>query len=152
MVGYNGYRITPATIADVQAIHRIDHRAFRDWPGDRWSLSYLVNQLTRPDLSILIAREGFGEELAVGYLITDRWAVVKIGVDQPRRGIGRSLISVYLDSLPTGATIGTAIRNKNEASIGLFTSQGFKKSDGILTKRLARTWGWFIFTKGQGES
>lgn len=139
-----GYRIVPATIHDVKAIYRVDQKSFKLWK-DTWSLRYLINQLASPDLRVTVAREGFGDEEVVGFLMTTEESVVKIGVSVLRRGIGRGLLEEWKQKRDQSLPVSTLIRHRNEPSVGLFSSVGF-----VMSKRLNRTWGQWTLTPASG--
>jgi ribosomal protein S18 acetylase RimI-like enzyme len=139
----HGYQIVPATIHDIFAIDRIDKKAFKQWPGDSWGLKYLVTELSRRDLRVTVAREGFGNQEVIGFMVCDQAAVLKVAVGQPRRGIGRALLMEWVQAV-NPVNIGTMIRHKNEASTGLFGSCGFRLTSGFLSNKVSQTWGWWV--------
>lgn len=132
----NGFRIQLATLHDLYDIHHIDQKAFRPW-GDHWSKTVLIDQLSRRETVTYVAREGFGDERTVGFLVAEDGGVLKVATILPRRGVGRGLV------VASGCS-SAMIRHANVASIRLFTSLGFELTEGQLRKMEARTWGWWV--------
>lgn len=119
------FRIRPAELTDVPAVHAIEHRAFADpWsPQDfRDCVSFAV---------FLVAEEG---AKVAGYVVAleaaDEGEILNLAVAEGgrRRGLGRALVQAIVDALAARGVreVYLEVRESNAAARALYATFGFK--------------------------
>jgi [ribosomal protein S18]-alanine N-acetyltransferase len=119
--------IRPLDLADLNAIERIEQRAY----PTPWSRSMFASELAKPTSICLGAFEG--DEL-VGYVVNSRyvdaWHVMNVAVDPDirRRGVATALLERLFelthDDERRGYTL--EVRVSNDGAIRLYESLGFE--------------------------
>jgi ribosomal-protein-alanine N-acetyltransferase len=121
------YRVRPMTLADVAAVHRIEHDSFRSpWPADAYRQELTSNRLAR----YLVVEDG---EDVVGYaglwLMVDEAHVTTFAVAprHRRRGIGEVLLAELMAlARRIGASVATLeVRVSNMPARRLYEKYGF---------------------------
>jgi ribosomal-protein-alanine N-acetyltransferase len=122
--------ILPASILDLNALHRLEHACF---PKDAWPIFDLIAVLTFPDVVRLKAVE---DGQMVGFVAGDErpredisW-IATIGVlpAYQRRGFGAALLRACEAQLKT-SRIRLCVRLSNEAAIQMYVREGYQKID-----------------------
>ena len=119
--------IRPLGLADLDAIERIEQRAY----PTPWSRSMFASELAKPTSICLGAFDG---ERLVGYMINaryvDAWHVMNVAIDpnHRRRGVATALIErlfeLTRDDERRGYTL--EVRVSNEGAIRLYSRLGFE--------------------------
>ena len=122
------FRIQPMTLADLPAVHAIEHASFSTpWPDDAYRSEIETNRLA----TYLVARAG---DEVVGFagiwLMVDEAHITTFAVDPDwrRRGIGERLLLTLLDvAVERGAREATLeVRLSNVAARRLYEKYGFR--------------------------
>jgi [ribosomal protein S18]-alanine N-acetyltransferase len=122
------FRIGPMTLADLPAVHAIEHASFSTpWPDDAYRSEIETNRLA----TYLVARAG---DEVVGFagiwLMVDEAHITTFAVDPAwrRRGIGERLLLTLLDvAIERGAREATLeVRLSNVAARRLYEKYGFR--------------------------
>ncbi len=122
--------ILPATIRDLGALYRLEHRCFG---RDAWTLLDLIAVLTFPDVVRLKAVE---DGRMVGFVAGDprrsqgfSWiATLAVLPEYRRRGIASALLRACEARLPT-SRVRLSVRRSNEAAIRLYRRFGYRLVD-----------------------
>lgn len=120
-------QIIPATLRDLNPLRHLEKVCFLQ---DAWSLFDLVAVLTFPNVIRLKAVHN-GE--MIGFIAGDprpsegfSWiATVGVLPDYQRQGIGRRLLHLCEDQLPT-ARVRLSVRISNENAIQLYRNEGYQ--------------------------
>ena len=122
--------ILPATLRDLNALHKLEHACF---DRDAWSLFDLIAVLTFPEVVRLKAVE---DGLMVGFVAGDprlsqgfSW-IATIGVlpEYRCRGIGKALLRACEAGIPT-RRIRLSVRIENSAAIRLYEGERYQRVD-----------------------
>lgn len=128
-VSFNGMsiEIIPATIRDLNALRQLEKICF---PEDAWSLFDLAAVLTYPGV---IRLKAVDDGKMVGFIAGDprraqgfSWiATVGVLPDYRRQGIGRRLLRLCEEQLPT-TRVRLSVRISNENAIQLYRQEGYQ--------------------------
>ena len=119
--------IIPATIRDLNSLRRLEKVCF---PQDAWAVFDLVAVLTFPNV---IRMKAVHEGKMIGFIAGDprpsegfSWiATVGVLPDYRRQGIGRRLLHLCEEQLPT-ARVRLSVRISNEEAIQLYRQEGYQ--------------------------
>lgn len=123
----DGYRIRPASSADIPGLLRIERASF----SDPWSAQGFAEVLELRGAIALLAE--MGQETA-GYLLArtvlDECEILNLAVipEARRHGIGRALLTAGLEQMRAGGSrqVYLEVRQSNQAAQALYTSLGFR--------------------------
>ncbi len=119
--------IIPATIRDLNSLRHLEKVCF---PQDAWAVFDLVAVLTFPNV---IRMKAIHEGKMIGFIAGDprpsegfSWiATVGVLPDYRRQGIGRRLLHLCEEQLPT-ARVRLSVRISNEEAIQLYRQEGYQ--------------------------
>ncbi len=119
--------IIPATIRDLNSLRHLEKVCF---PQDAWAVFDLVAVLTFPNV---IRMKAVHEGKMIGFIAGDprpsegfSWiATVGVLPDYRRQGIGRRLLHLCEEQLPT-ARVRLSVRISNEEAIQLYRQEGYQ--------------------------
>lgn len=121
------YEIIPATLRDLNSLRHLEKVCF---PQDAWALFDLAAVLTFPNV---IRLKALHEREMIGFVAGDprpsqdfSW-IATIGVlpDYQRQGIGRRLLHLCEEQLPT-TRVRLSVRISNENAIQLYRQEGYQ--------------------------
>ncbi|MGH7619958.1 MAG: ribosomal protein S18-alanine N-acetyltransferase [Gemmatimonadaceae bacterium] len=124
-----GHSVSPATVADLAAIAKIERAAF----SDPWSERSFREALSQPAIYFVAARSDAGEVLGyvVAWFVADEGQIANLAVAPAGwgSGIGRALLTAALtEATARGATdIYLEVRDSNLRARRLYGSCGFKE-------------------------
>ena len=121
------YEIIPATFRDISPLRHLEKICF---PQDAWAMFDLVAVLTFPNV---IRLKAVDEGKMIGFIAGDprpsegfSWiATVGVLPDYRRQGIGRRLLHLCEEQLPT-ARVRLSVRISNEEAIQLYRQEGYQ--------------------------
>ncbi len=119
--------IIPATLRDLSSLRHLEKVCF---PQDAWAMFDLVAVLTFPNI---VRLKAVHEGKMIGFIAGDprpsegfSWiATVGVLPDYRRQGIGRRLLHLCEDQLPT-ARVQLSVRISNEEAIQLYRHEGYQ--------------------------
>ena len=122
--------ILAATLRDLGPLRQLEHTCFA---GDAWPLLDLVAVLTWPDV---VRYKAVMDGKMIGFIAGDTrrmegiaWiATIAVLPEHRRRGIGRTLLQVCEQRLPT-ARIRLCVRAENSGAIRLYESEDYRQVD-----------------------
>ncbi len=117
--------VREATLADLDAIHRIEVACF---PMEPWSRASLAEELHRPGVVALVAHDGDGiAGFALGLVVIDTMDVLQVAVDpaRQRRGTGRALVQGLHMAAPSAEQAFLEVRVDNTAAIAMYLACGY---------------------------
>ncbi len=121
------YEIAPATLRDLNSLRHLEKVCF---PQDAWAIFDLAAVLTFPNV---IRLKAVHEGEMIGFVAGDprpsqgfSW-IATIGVlpDYQRQGIGRRLLHLCEEQLPT-TRVRLSVRISNEYAIQLYRKEGYQ--------------------------
>ncbi len=117
--------VREATLADLDAMHRIELACF---PAEPWSRASLAEELHRPGIVALVAEDDDGVTgFALGLMVIDTMDVLQIAVDpaRQRRGTGRALVQALHAAAPFAAQAFLEVRVDNAPAIAMYLACGY---------------------------